>query len=399
MGSSSTALPPTPRTDDRRGARSLTLAGTSLVAVSFGLARYGYGLFAPQFQTALHLSLSTIGTISSLSYVGYGLGLLACPWLIRRFGARCPVLAAAAVVSAGIFVIASAWAASVLTIGVVIAGVGVGLAWPPFSQLAADHVDETRRPRVVSTISTGTSFGLILAVPLALIAGQAWRTVWVAFGVLAVVTLALVIRTVPRDARDRGAPVARDRGVGGPRGLGWLAGYSTIYGAIGATFFTFAIELAQAAHHSHSASVLLWAIVGASGIAAVRTGDTIDRLGLRNVVCLLLLGTTAALLCIGLAGTSLIALAIGVALFGPFYMAGAAIVPRWSEQTDPTSPARAHTIATGASAVGSIAGAAAAGALGSTAGLPAVFVATATLTALTAMTLPRLALPATTPTG
>ena len=94
--------------------------------MSFGLARYGYGLFAPQFQTDLHLSTTEIGAFSSLSYVGYGLGLIACPWLVRRLGARCPVLAAAGFTSVGIASIAAAWTASVLAVGVIVVGVGVG---------------------------------------------------------------------------------------------------------------------------------------------------------------------------------------------------------------------------------------------------------------------------------
>jgi predicted MFS family arabinose efflux permease len=350
--------------------------------VSFGLGRYGYGLFAPQFQAELHLSATEIGAFSSLSYLGYGLGLIACRWLVRRLGARCLVLAAAAFTSVGIASIAAAWTASVLAAGVIVVGVGVGLAWPPFSELAADHVDPTRRPRVVSTISTGTSFGLILAVPLALIAGSRWRAVWIAFGALAFLVLALNVILLPRarpaSRRDR----ARDMCAGWEHGLGWLATYSVIYGAIGATFFTFAIEVAHAAHHGHRASVLLWAIVGATGLAAVGTGEAIDRLGLRNIICLLLLGTAAGLLCIGLIPTSLAALNLGAALFGPAFMAGAAVVPRWSEQIQPRSPAHAHSLATGASAVGSSAGAAAAGALTSVAGLPTIFIATAVLSAI-----------------
>lgn len=367
--------------------RTLSVAGASLIAVSFGLARYGYGLFAPQFQQDLRLSTAQIGTFSSLSYVGYGVGLVVCPWLVRRFDARAAVLTSSVLVCVGIFAIALAASALELAGAIGIAGIGVGLAWPPFSELAADHIDASRRPRVVSTISTGTSLGLILAVPLALLAGHAWHAVWAGFGVLALLALAVNASVLPRGAGPGRLPGAESSRRPEGRGLALLAIYSLVYGAIGAAFFTFAIELAHTEQHSRTSSVLLWAIVGTTGLAAVNTGELISHLGLRNAVRVLLAGMAAALLCIGLIPTSLIALDIGAAIFGPFYMAGAAVVPRWSEHLDPISPARVHSLATGASAIGSITGAATAGAIASTTGLPTIFLASAALACLASTTL------------
>jgi predicted MFS family arabinose efflux permease len=360
----------------------LTLAGTSLIAVSFGLARYGYGLFVPQFRHDLHLSTTEIGAFSSVSYVGYGLGLLGCGALLRRVGARTTVLISAALVSVGILAIASAETPEMLAIGVGVAGTGVGLSWPPFSDLAARCVDRPRRPRVVSTISTGTSFGLVLAVPLAILAGHAWRAVWLSFGVLSLLALALNALILPRVVND-GPRAARDLAAHrDARQRVLLTAYSAIYGVLGAVFFTFAVQLAIANHHGRVSSSLLWAIVGIAGLAAVRTGDGVRSLGLRNVNRLVFLGMAAGLLCIGVDPASLGLLYIGAAIFGPFYMAGAAIVPAWAEQIDPGSPSRPHTVATACSALGSIAGAAAAGALGSTTGLPTVFIASTALAVL-----------------
>jgi predicted MFS family arabinose efflux permease len=359
--------------------RSLTLAGTSLIAVSFGLARYGYGLFVPQFRDDLHLSSAQIGAFSSVSYIGYGLGLLGCGALLRRLGARSTALISATLVSIGIFAIASAVAPAILAVGVGVAGTGVGLSWPPFSDLAAHCVEPSRRPRVVSTISTGTSFGLILAVPLAILAGPAWRAVWLSFGVLSLLALASNALILPRVPDGKSRTASRLTAHRDARQLALLTTYSAIYGVLGAVFFTFAVELANANHHGRASSSLLWAIVGATGLVAVRTGDAVQSVGLRNVNRVVFLGMAAGLLCIGMAPASLGLLYTGAAIFGPFYMAGAAIVPAWAERIDPSSPSRPHTIATAFSALGSIAGAAATGAMGSTTGLPAVFTASAAL--------------------
>jgi predicted MFS family arabinose efflux permease len=224
-------------------------------------------------------------------------------------------------------------------------------------------------------------------VPLAILAGPAWRAVWLSFGVLSLLALAsnaLILPHVP-DGKSRTA--SRLTAHRDARQLALLTTYSAIYGVLGAVFFTFAVELAHANHHGRASSSLLWAIVGATGLVAVRTGDAVQSLGLRNVNRLVFLGMAAGLLCIGMAPASLGLLYTGAAIFGPFYMAGAAIVPAWAERIDPNSPSQPHTIATAFSALGSIAGAAATGALGSTTGLPTIFTASAVLAVLAGLSL------------
>jgi predicted MFS family arabinose efflux permease len=365
------------------GARSLTIAGASLIAVSFGLARYGYGLFVPELRADLNLSTAEVGTVSSLSYVGYGLGLLGCASLVRRRGARAAALTAGSLVTTGIFAVAAARAAPVLAGGMTVAGVGVGLSWPPFSDLAAHHVAPARRGRVMSTISTGTCAGLLVAGPLALLAGRAWRAVWIAFGALALAVLITNALVLPR-AGVVVAP-ARAHRARLDRRLVTLCGYALVYGAIGAAFFTFAVELAHAEHHGRTAAVLVWMIVGATGLGGVLASDLIDRLGLRDATATALAGMTVGLLTVGVFSASLLGLDAGAAVFGPFYMGGAAVIPRWAQRLSPSSPARPHSVATGATALGSVAGALLAGGLATLDGLPAIFVAGAGLTTVTAL--------------
>ena len=237
---------------------------------------------------------------------------------------------------------------------------------------------------MVSTISTGTSFGLIVAVPLAILAGHGWRAVWLCFGALALITLAINARVLPAAPHPSPAPPGHPGPERNRKELGLLAAYAAIYGVLGAVFFTFAVELARANHHSPSASSLLWAIVGITGLAALWAGDVVTAISLRATKRLLCLGMAAGLLCTAIEPRSLIALYLGAAIFGPFYMAGAAIMPPWAQRIAPDAPAGPHTIATAVSALGSVAGAAAAGALGSTAGLPGVFIAATALAMLAA---------------
>lgn len=52
-------------------ARRVAAPGAAMIAVTFGLARYGYGLLLPSMQAGIHLSPSGAGLIASGAYVSY----------------------------------------------------------------------------------------------------------------------------------------------------------------------------------------------------------------------------------------------------------------------------------------------------------------------------------------
>jgi hypothetical protein len=85
------------------------------------------------------------------------------------------------------------------------------------------------------------------------------------------------------------------------------------------------------------------------------------------------------LLATAVARSSLTVLYTGAAVFGLFYMAGAAVIPPWAERINPAHPTQPHVAATGAAAIGSILGAAGAGALASVTNISTMFIAGATL--------------------
>ncbi|MBD0253747.1 MAG: YbfB/YjiJ family MFS transporter, partial [Rubrobacter sp.] len=49
----------------------LVAPGLALIAVTYGLARFAYGLFLPEMREAFDLSPSLLGAIGSGSYLGY----------------------------------------------------------------------------------------------------------------------------------------------------------------------------------------------------------------------------------------------------------------------------------------------------------------------------------------
>lgn len=77
------------------------LPGVAMIAVSFGLARYGYGLLLPEMQAELSISPGAAGLIASGTYVSYLLANFGVVWLTGRRGPRAAIGLAAALAAAG----------------------------------------------------------------------------------------------------------------------------------------------------------------------------------------------------------------------------------------------------------------------------------------------------------
>jgi sugar phosphate permease len=74
----------------------VAIAGLAVIAVSYGFARYGLGLFVPQIRDEYGLSTSALGIIGSATYAGYLAALILVGVLATRIGPR-PLLVCAGV--------------------------------------------------------------------------------------------------------------------------------------------------------------------------------------------------------------------------------------------------------------------------------------------------------------
>src|SRR5689334_17010101 len=158
-----------------------------MIALTFGLARYGYGMLLPDIQRDLGLSATGAGLISSSSYVAYLAANLGAVGLTSRFGARAAVGAAAGSAVLGMLLAATATGALHLAAGVVVAGAAGGFAFPLYADVVARTVSEDRRDAAWAAISSGTGWGVAIAGPVAILAGSQWRAAWLAFVVVGVV--------------------------------------------------------------------------------------------------------------------------------------------------------------------------------------------------------------------
>ena len=378
----------------------LVLSSMGLIAATYGLARFGYGLFLPQFQEAFDLDGATAGLIQSGSFLSYCLAaVLAVP------GAKWPrglVIAAGASASIGSFAVAAAPGGTVLGIGVVVAGAGAGFATPGTVGLIARLINERRRERAQTTVNAGTGMGLVIAGFLLAATAQNWRIAWVVIGVAAVLTTVATLTSARHrmsisdasSTTDAPPPLFHLLDVPGLRHIAAMAAFS---GAGSAAVWTFGRTnldaVAPDTFPGQSYSVLAWILLGATSVIGALAARLVQRWSLSRAWSVtnlaILLGTAG----IGLAPSHPVIAYSAISLFGAGYTAMTGVLIVWAMRLTPQASAATTVVLFVALALGQAAGAWLLGALHDLSSASVMFTTALAMGALAIAAQPRSAVP------
>jgi predicted MFS family arabinose efflux permease len=343
-------------TDVRRSAAAVLVPGAAMMAVTFGLARYGYGLLLPEMRADLGMSASAAGLVSSATYVSYLVANVMVVQVASRWGSRVAVAAAAAFASVGMATIAVADSVAVLAIGVLVGGAAAGLAFPPYADIVDRQVEPSRQAVVWSTISSGTGWGVALAGPIAIVAGDRWRVSWAGFVVLAVVTGVLATRLAPARSSDSlRRPQLSISWFFCPRSRPLLVS-SVLVGLGSSVWWAFSVDAMQSAGLGTTPARVVYAVCGAAMLLGSVSGLAFARLGLRPgyLGTVVLLAASLALLA---AATAQLAWALVAAmLFGAFYASVIAAQGIWSARVFAEHPSAGLAAISAALTIGTLMG-------------------------------------------
>ncbi|WP_053733684.1 MFS transporter [Nocardia sp. NRRL S-836] len=379
---------------------ALICAGTALVAVCYGFARFAYGLFTPVFRQHFALDATLLGVIGAGSYVSYGLAITAGFVLTNRYGPRVVAAAAGALAAAGTALVAAATGGTQLAVGVLVAGASTGLASPPLAEAIARAVDRPRQDRAQSVVNAGTGVGVLLSGPIAVLLLDDWRLAWATFAVLSAAVTAWILAAVPRGAaasRSRltsdagchaGAPGAFEGNAGPPRDIGVgspgplvrggaasrepshaplpgaasrASGRNRLFGAarresspvfppgaapmLTAAFllgvassavWTFGRDVVQA---GPAVATVMWSLIGLAGLLGAFSGHLTGGIGLRTAWPLVLVVLSAATAALALWPSSAVLTLTAAALFGASYLALSGLLLVWSTRVHRDRPA------------------------------------------------------------
>ena len=319
----------------------ITVSGLGVIACTYGLARYAYGLFLPVFREQFALSGALSGAIATGGYASYCGAAVAAHRLLGRGHARGAAGLAGSLAALGCTAIAVAPSAGVLAAGVLVAGSGAGLASPAMVALIAQAVPAPGRPRAQAIVNAGTGAGVLVSGPVALLFAHQSRFAWLCFAVFTVLATAGVWAATGRH-HPVTASVSTPRTAPALGHLGPALTAAALLGVGSSAIWTFGRELVvNNGHLNTTSSSVFWTLLGAAGLAGALVGDAVQRWDITRtwvpLALLLSVSTVALALYPGDAPVAFLCASV----FGATYVALTGVLIAWAATLQPATPAAA----------------------------------------------------------
>ncbi|WP_010525836.1 MFS transporter [Nesterenkonia sp. F] len=382
-------------------------SGLAIIAVTYGLARFAYGLFVPAFRAEFDLDAAQVGAIGSASYAAYCAAIYPAMMLAPRLGGRTVALTAGICATLGLLLIGLAPTSVVLAVGVVLGGLSTGLISPAMAHAVSARVAASRRDRTQVVVNAGTGLGVALSGPAALLALEQWRAAWLVFALLAAAATAWVVRDVPEGRAGGSAPAGLAVGASParrtverlagllprpllPAGAPRLLITAAVVGATTSAVWVFGRDvLTQVGGQGEVTTTLAWSLLGLCGLLGAGVEDLARRIGVGHAWAgtALVLGAATAVL--GLRPDSALLACLATAIFGVGYIAMTGLLLVTGARVYPRQPSAGVGLAFLALAAGQTVGGAALGAITEAADARTAFVAAAGCALLSALLVPR----------
>ncbi|MGD9424635.1 MFS transporter [Pantoea sp. NSTU24] len=319
---------------------ALAVTGFSLIAVTYGMARFSWGLMLPAVAADVPFSPQQAGVLSACSFVAYCLTILTAAALAERCGTRLTALLAALCAASGLLLLACASSPLLLATGLFIAGLSSGLASPALAAAVSERIPAAAQPRINTLINAGTSAGIILTVVILSVLPGGWRGACLLFALLSLACLLPVMRVLPVHTSGRAASVRRGYRHLFRRAMLRLMGIALVSGLTSAAWWSFGSALLRQ-HVGVDAETarLLWLVAGGAGILGAATGPVSACIGLNGVYRLSLCGMALPLLVLAFSRGESTGLLIAVACCGAGYVTLSGVLLVWGARAVADDPA------------------------------------------------------------
>ncbi|KQQ31912.1 MFS transporter [Duganella sp. Leaf126] len=258
----------------------LTAAALSLgAAIALGLSRFSYGLLLPPMRDDLGWSYLLAGSMNTFNALGYFIGALCAPALLRRAGAWHLLMAGAVAASLVMLAAGCTTDATLLAVQRLAAGIASAVIFIAGGLLAArlGARHGNRAGLIIGLYYGGTGIGIALSallVPAAMAlarqqqAPHLWQWAWWAMAVVCL--LATVIMARPVAAIDAAAPAPAGARPFAVRDLAFGLGSYCMFGVGYIGYMTFVVALLKQQGMQAGLITVFYALLGLAVVASSR---------------------------------------------------------------------------------------------------------------------------------
>ena len=340
------------------------LAGMALIAATYGMARFGVGLFAPLLAAERPQLAGVLGWAAAAQFSAYCVAAVVAARLVDRHP-RTGLLLAGLTATAGCVGVALASTPATFVAAVLIGGMGGGFASPALVPIIDAVVAPAASATAQSVVNAGTAVGVIGA-GLTAFAAASIGPAWAVMALICAATTAAAWYPVrnadlacrPNPASGHGAPSSSPEG--------WKAlvqpGIAAVVAGIGsALIWTFGpLLVTEAGAVAAGRTGWLWIALGAGGFLGALAGTLVRRTGRRPgwLICAAALAAANAALAVAVSAGNAWAAYAAMAVFGAGYMGLSAVLILWARQVRRNNPGAGTSILFIALAVGQALGSA-----------------------------------------
>lgn len=319
------------------------VAGMLLIAATYGMARFGVGLFAPYLAVQRPELVGVLGWAAGAQFTSYSLAAVVAARLVDR-SPRTGLVLAGATATAGCVGVAVTSDPVVFVVAVFVGGMGGGFASPALVPIIDAVVAPEATPTAQSVANTGTAVGVIAAGLLAS-AVPSIGPAWLLMAVMCATAAAAVWHPVRArtDLATAQAPASDPRPA--PSRRAWRpllapGAAALLAGAGSSLIWTFGpLLLTGSGAVAAERAGWLWIALGLGGLLGTLTGTLVQHTGRRvgGCTCAGALALAGAGVALGVAtGGSWLAYT-GMAVFGAGYMGLTTVLILWARHAWPHS--------------------------------------------------------------
>lgn len=321
--------------------KHITIVGLLMIALTYGIARFGFGLLIPSISKDLNIGSTAIGLISSSSYLAYCIAIVLSSIYASRIGSKKFLTLSGLTAVIGMLLIATSSNSFMLAIGVFVAGTSTGFASPSLGNIVNLNLKANEKNKSNTWINAGTGFGILISGPLSFIMGDDWRNIYTIFIIVGIVILISNLIFIPK-SQSRVENTKHYKIISIFKlGLKIIVS-SFILGFCSSIYWTFSKSYVDQ-FNTHNESILFWMIVGISGIIGGFSSSIEEKIGNKKTYLIVVIMISSAMSIITIQPSNIVLIDVSAVLFGSSYILLTGIYILWGIKIFP----KEHSIGIG----------------------------------------------------